>query len=92
MIQGIFGMEFFGMDQATHRLTTSPQIWIYFVTAAATTILTVALYYVMAGFPKIRWKGHIDAATSYEHVPYSLQRGDTDIEMCSRTSGSALKN
>jgi hypothetical protein len=85
-------MEFFDMDQATHRLTTSPQIWVYFVTAAATTILTVALYYVMAGFPKIRWKGHVDVATSYKHVPYSLQRGDTDIEMCSKTPGDALKD
>jgi hypothetical protein len=80
------------MDQATHRLTTSPQIWIYFVTAAATTILTAALYYVMAGFPRIRWKGRDDAATNHEHIPYSLQRGHTDIEMCSRTPRGALKN
>jgi hypothetical protein len=80
------------MHEATHRLTTSPQIWIYFVTAAATTILTVALYYVMAGFPKIHRMGRIDAAANYEHVPYSIQRGHTDIEKWPTYPGVALKD
>jgi hypothetical protein len=85
-------MEFFEMDQATLQLTTSPQIWIYFVTAAATTVLTVALYYNMAGFPQIRWKGGVNAAASDEHVPYSLQRGYMDIEMCPKAPGGVLKD
>jgi hypothetical protein len=91
-MQGIFGMEFFEMDQATHRVTTSPQIWIYFVTAVATTVLTVALYYVMAGFPKVRWTGRVDDATNREHVPHSLQRGYTDIEKNPGASGNTLKD
>lgn len=81
LTQGIFGMEFFEMDTATQRLMTSPQIWIYFVTAAGVTILTMALYYVMAGLPQIHWKDS-DATdtTENDHVPLSLQRGYTDLE------------
>lgn len=79
--KGIFGMEFFEMDQKTKSLITSPQIWIYFVTAVGTTILTMSLYYVMAGFPQIRRKKDTAVeSASASHVPSSLQRGYTDIE------------
>jgi hypothetical protein len=81
MLQGIFGMEFFEMDQTTHRLTASPQIWIYFVTAAAAGIVTLYMYYFMAGLPKFQWKGRSGGDLKEDHVPYSLQRGYTDIEM-----------
>jgi hypothetical protein len=38
-------MEIFEMDPATHRVTTSPQMWTHFVAAAAMTVPAVALYY-----------------------------------------------
>ncbi|KAF2027484.1 hypothetical protein EK21DRAFT_102554 [Setomelanomma holmii] len=81
LVTGIFGMEFFEMDQVTKSLMTSPQIWIYFVTAVGATVLTMALYYVMAGFPKIRReKETAETSEQSSHVPTSLQRGYTDIE------------
>ncbi|KAH7083884.1 hypothetical protein FB567DRAFT_561823 [Paraphoma chrysanthemicola] len=81
LVTGIFGMEFFEMDQKTESLITSPQIWIYFVTAVGTTILTMSLYYVMAGFPQIRRKKNTAVQSAPDsHVPSSLERGYTDIE------------
>jgi hypothetical protein len=80
-MQGIFGMEFFEMDLATHRLTTSPQIWVYFVTAVGATVFTVVLYYVMAGVIKFRSQSHFFGDVPEDHyVPRGLQRGFTDIE------------
>ena len=74
-------MEFFELDRETGRLVTSTQIWIYFVTAIGTTIVTVLLYYAMAGFPRIvRKHKHVVKQTQDFHVPQSLQRGYTDIE------------
>jgi hypothetical protein len=74
-------MQFFEMNQTTKRLMTSPQIWIYFVTAVGATALTMALYYVMAGFPQIRRKQDVVVENGKAmHVPNSLQRGYTDIE------------
>lgn len=72
-------MEFFEMDPVTQQLLTSPQIWIYFVTAVGTTILTMVLYYMMAGFPKLR-KVRNDNQMNPDYVPSNLQRGYTDIE------------
>jgi hypothetical protein len=82
-------MEFFQLHEKTHGLQMSPQIWIYFVTAGGTTILTMALYYVMAGLPQIRRRqnGDIDKA-KYDHIPCSLQQGYTDIEKNLQTVGT----
>jgi hypothetical protein len=91
-MQGIFGMEFFEMDPLTERLKTSPQVWIYFVTAAVTTILTIVLYYFMAGFPKVQWKLRASCDAKEDHVPRSLQRGYTDIEMNSIALGGVVKD
>jgi len=69
------------MEQKTQRLMTSPQIWIYFVTAAGATIATVLLYWAMAGFPQFGRKSENESDVAREnHVPRSLQRGYTDIE------------
>jgi hypothetical protein len=84
-------MVFFEVDKPTQRLTTSPQVWVYFVTAAATTILTMALYYIMAGFPKVQWKRRVGCDATEDHVPRSLQRGYTDIEMNSIALGGVVK-
>jgi hypothetical protein len=74
-------MEFFEMDVETRRLTTSPEIWIYFVTSVGATILTVVLYYAMARLPALckQAKGR-DNRSGDDHVPRSLRRGYTDIE------------
>lgn len=81
LLQGIFGMEFFEMNQSTRRLITSPQIWIYFATAAGATIVTVILYWALAGFPRLGKKsGDSLVVAEDNHVPQSLQRGYTDIE------------
>ncbi|KAH8702725.1 hypothetical protein GQ44DRAFT_631370 [Phaeosphaeriaceae sp. PMI808] len=79
LITGIFGMQFFVMDAKTQRLLTSPQIWIYFVTAVGTTVLTMALYYFMAGFPQVHKKQDGDEA-EVDYIPRNLQRGNTDVE------------
>jgi hypothetical protein len=85
-------MEFFDMDKTTQHLTTSPQVWIYFVTAAATTILTMALYYFMAGVPKVQWKRHVGCDEKEDHVPHSLKRGYTDIEKHPTALSGVLQN
>lgn len=54
LIQGIFGMEFFQMNQETKNVDVSPEIWQFFVAATGTTVLTMLVYYLMAGFPQIR--------------------------------------
>jgi len=74
-------MEFFELNPNTNRLITSPQIWIYFVTAMVTTMFTVVLYYSMAGLPKFRKLGDGSGANSEEgDVPHSLRRSSTDVE------------
>jgi hypothetical protein len=74
-------MEFFELDLKTNRLITSPQIWIYFVTAMATTMFTVALYYSMAGLPNFRKLGDgFDGKSKKEDLPRSLRRSSTDVE------------
>jgi hypothetical protein len=72
-------MEFFELDPQTRGLVTSPKIWIYFATAAAVTVVTIFLYYVMLGFPQIRRRADI-RGSSDDIVPENLQRGYTDLE------------
>jgi hypothetical protein len=74
-------MEFFQSDSATHRLKISPQIWIYFATAAGMTALTMLLYTLMAGRPNRReGQGSVAKEATEFHIPLSLKRGSTDIE------------
>jgi Mg2+ and Co2+ transporter CorA len=88
LITGIFGMEFFELDQATGSLITSTQIWIYFVAAVGTTLFTVLLYFAMAGFPSFwRRNGSTVQQAQDEHVPQSLKRGCTDLEKNPRDFG-----
>lgn len=72
-------MEFFELDPKTRLLITSPQIWIYFVTAASVTIVTACLYYVMAGFPRLHRCTQMSEKNK-DFVPLSLRRGCTDVE------------
>ena len=88
-LQGIFGMEFFEMDPKTQRLMTSPQIWIYFVTALCATLFTICLYYAMPGLWQLRRKQRDVAEQGNNvHVPKDLQRGYTDIEKSTQGSGA----
>jgi hypothetical protein len=74
-------MEFFEIDVKTSRLITSPQIWIYFVTAVAVTVFTMVLYYVMAGVPNIRKREYyFGGKPEDQYVPRSLQKTSTDVE------------
>jgi hypothetical protein len=52
----------------------------------------MALYYFMAGFPKVQWKRHIGCEENEDHVPRSLVRGYTDIEMNSIALGRVVKD
>ncbi|KAJ4286536.1 hypothetical protein N0V90_013236 [Kalmusia sp. IMI 367209] len=77
---GLFGMNFFMMDQNTYRFVTSPKLWIYFVSAVVLTVFTMLLYYVMAGFPQLR-KGRQQSGGDGGIGPsQGLQRGLTDVE------------
>jgi hypothetical protein len=82
-------MEFFTSDSGTHHLKLSPQIWIYFVTAAGMTALTMVLYTLMAGRPNRResQESVTKEATDF-HIPLSLKRGSTDIERNSLPVGT----
>jgi hypothetical protein len=81
-------MELFELDPKTRQLVTSPKIWIYFVTSICATIVTAALYCVMAGFPRLKRAVEIGCERSDSHVPRSLQRGYTDIE---KNPGSSVQ-
>lgn len=84
VVQGIFGMEFFVMDEDTQRLKVSPQIWQFFVTGLAMTFLTLLLYFVMGGFPKYKVRR---AATVRSQKRLSIiepRRRATDEEVGSR--------
>jgi hypothetical protein len=87
LLQGIFGMEFFELDKDSHLIKSSPQIWIYFLTAVGATIFTMALYCVMAGLPQIRREqnGTIKKAED-DDIPCTIQRGCTDIEKNARAN------
>ncbi|KAF3001348.1 hypothetical protein E8E13_006101 [Curvularia kusanoi] len=54
LITGIFGMEFFQWNQETKNVDVSPEIWQFFVAATGTTVFTMLVYYLMAGFPRLR--------------------------------------
>ena len=41
-------MNFFVFDTTTNRIAVTPEIWIYFVTSAGLTLITLALYYGVA--------------------------------------------
>lgn len=71
-------MEFFELDSETRSLTISPQIWIYFVVAVATTILAAIPWYLMAGLPHIHQRPQNNSGDAL--VPLSLQRGYIDVE------------
>jgi hypothetical protein len=74
-------MVFFETDPEKRHLVMSSRIWIYFVTSICATIVTAALYCVMAGFPRLRRRDDKFGRGNGEiHVPRSLQRGYTDIE------------
>jgi hypothetical protein len=45
--QTFFGMNFFVMNQDSHRLVGSPMIWIYALSAAVLTVGTMLFYYVL---------------------------------------------
>jgi len=47
-VSGLFGMNFFVFDTTTHRIAVTPQIWIYVVSSASLTLITLALYYGVA--------------------------------------------
>jgi len=42
-------MNFFVFDTTTNRIRATPQIWIYFATSVGLTLVTLALYYGVAG-------------------------------------------
>ncbi|KAH5305709.1 hypothetical protein HBI12_168140 [Parastagonospora nodorum] len=89
LVTGIFGMEFFELDLKTNRLITSPQIWIYFVTAMVTTMFTVVLYYGMAGLPNLRKLGAgFYGKSEDEDLPQSIRRSSTDVEKSPRLLAS----
>lgn len=77
------------MDQTSQRLMTSPQIWIYFLTASCTTILTIGMYFVMPSlWQSSKKQGHVAATGPIDNIPHNLQRGYTDIEKNSGGSGT----
>lgn len=41
-------MNFFVFDTTTNRIAATPQIWIYFVSSASLTLITLVLYYGVA--------------------------------------------
>jgi Mg2+ and Co2+ transporter CorA len=84
---GLFGMNFFMMDQNTYRFVTSPKLWIYFTSAVALTACTMLLYYVMAGFPQLR-KRQQKNGDSGIGMKLGLHRGVTDLE---KSGGSGKK-
>jgi hypothetical protein len=47
--QGLFGMNFFVFDSTNNRIDVTPQIWIYFISSAGLTLVTLALYYGVTG-------------------------------------------
>ncbi|KAF2473418.1 uncharacterized protein BDR25DRAFT_282954 [Lindgomyces ingoldianus] len=76
---GLFGMNFFMMDQNTYRFVTSPKLWVYFVSAVVLTACTMLLYYVISGFPQLR-KGRQSGGDGGIGLRQGLQRGFTDPE------------
>jgi hypothetical protein len=44
-LKTLFGMNFFAMNETTHRLIGSSMIWIYFLSSFGLTSVTVWLYY-----------------------------------------------
>jgi hypothetical protein len=80
-------MEFFQMNQDTKSVDVSPEIWQFFVAATGTTVLTMLVYYLMAGFPQIRRQAKSsdqtpDATAHQKSVSTVKQprRCSTDIE------------
>jgi hypothetical protein len=69
-------MNFFVLEQKTLELLTSPKLWIYFVSSIGLTVLTMVLYYMMAGLPRIKK----DPSKSDEFPSMNLKRGYTDVE------------
>jgi hypothetical protein len=49
VVKGLFGMNFFVFNSTTNRIHATPQIWIYFATSVGLTLVTLALYYSVAG-------------------------------------------
>ena len=76
---GLFGTNFFMMDQDTYKFVTSPKLWIYFVSALVLTVCTMLLYYVMAGFAQLR-KGRRNCGDGGIGLTQGFQRGFTDLE------------
>lgn len=82
-------MQFFEMNQQTRRIMTSPQIWIYFATAAGASVVTVILYWLLAGFPKIhKAKGGNAEHAGDKAITPIAQRACTDIEKNPKILGS----
>jgi hypothetical protein len=42
-------MNFFVFNSTTNRIHVTPQVWIYFATSAGLTLITLLLYYGVAG-------------------------------------------
>ncbi|CAI6332911.1 unnamed protein product [Periconia digitata] len=79
-MSGLFGMNFFMMDQDTYRFVTSPKLWIYFVSAVTLTLCTMILYYVVAGFPQLNTGRPRLAGNKADMGNNGLKRGLTDLE------------
>lgn len=80
-------MEFFQWNEETKNVDVSPEIWQFFVAATGTTVLTMLVYYLMAGFPQIRRQAGSsgqtpDTTVDQKPVPAVKQprRCSTDIE------------
>lgn len=79
-------MEFFEMDQSTQRLHVSPQIWQFFVAATGTTVLTMLLYYLMAGFPQIRKQRRMAEERESGLEPEEVRRRSINIEKSAQSA------
>ncbi|PVH93815.1 hypothetical protein DM02DRAFT_732892 [Periconia macrospinosa] len=80
-MSGLFGMNFFMMDQDTYKFVTSPKLWIFFVSAVALTVVTMLPYYVYVrtDFARLR-KGQEAEADDRFGLEQSVQRRSTDLE------------
>jgi uncharacterized membrane protein len=81
-------MEFFQLDDESKELKVSPQIWIFFVTAAAVTALTMILYYAKTKVTELSNVSTPLDIPAVNCVPSGLRRGGTDLEKNARRANS----
>lgn len=73
-VSGLFGMNFLVFNTTTRQIEASSEIWIYFVSSFGLTVVTLALYYAIAGRV-----GKVNRVPSAYIPGMTLRRGYTGL-------------